>query len=151
MLISSDCSPMPLPDRDPTPGELRIMFENIMSALRDVKDTMATKEFVNTKFDSYNDRMTRLEEDVKIWILDSTKSMADLKADLLDRIRESKREGDEEHKEINQRIDEIELAKSDNDKQKRSRTIAITLSVIGAGLSLMVSIISAIIINTLIP
>jgi hypothetical protein len=54
-------------------------------------------------------------------------------------------------KEINQRIDEIELAKSDNDKQKRSRTIAITLSVIGAGLSLMVSIISAIIINTLIP
>jgi hypothetical protein len=142
---------MPLPDRDPTPGELRIMFENIMTALRDVKDTMATKEFVNTKFDSYNDRMTRLEEDVKIWILDSTKSTSELKADLIERIRDSKRDGDEEHKELSQRIDSIELAKSDTEKHKRSRTVAITLSVIGAGLSLMVSIISAIVINTLIP
>jgi hypothetical protein len=142
---------MPLPDRDPTAGELRIMFENIMTALRDVKETMATKEFVNAKFDSHNERMTRLEEDVKIWVLDSTRVTADLKSDLLDRIRESNQEGEAEHKEINSRIDEIEIAKSELDKQRRARNVAITLSVVGASLSLVVSIASAIIINTLIP
>ena len=142
---------MPLPDRDPTAGELRIMFENIMTALRDVKETMATKEFVNAKFDSHNERRTRLEEDVKIWVLDSTRVTADLKSDLLDRIRESNQEGEAEHKEINSRIDEIEIAKSELDKQRRARNVAITLSVVGASLSLVVSIASAIIINTLIP
>ena len=142
---------MPLPDRDPTAGELRIMFENIMTALRDVKETMATKEFVNAKFDSHNERMTRLEEDVKIWVLDSTRVTADLKSDLLDRIRESNQEGEAEHKEINSRIDEIELAKSELDKQRRARNVAITLAIVGASLSLVVSIASAIIINTLIP
>lgn len=142
---------MSLPDRDPTPGELRIMFENIMNALRDVKDTMATKEFVNAKFDSHNERMTRLEEDVKIWVIDSTKLHADLKADLIDRIRESNNEGIEEHKELHERIDAILAEKSELEKNKRGRTVAITLALIGAGLSLLVSIIQQTIINNILP
>ena len=142
---------MSLPDRDPTPGELRIMFENIMNALRDVKDTMATKEFVNAKFDSHNERMTRLEEDVKIWVIDSTKLHADLKADLIDRIRESNNEGIEEHKELHERIDAILTEKSELEKNKRGRTVAITLALIGAGLSLLVSIIQQTIINNILP
>lgn len=142
---------MSLPDRDPTPGELRIMFENIMNALRDVKDTMATKEFVNAKFDSHNERMTRLEEDVKIWVIDSTKLHADLKADLIERIRESNNEGIEEHKELHERIDAILAEKNELEKNKRGRTVAITLALIGAGLSLLVSIIQQTIINNILP
>jgi hypothetical protein len=142
---------MPLPDRDPTPGELRIMFENIMAALRDVKETMATKEFVNAKFDSHNERMTRLEEDVKIWVIDSTKMVSDLRAEMLERIRTAREENGEYHKILLDRIIAIETVDIENTRSKKSRTVAVTLSIIGAVLSLVVSIVSAVVVNNLIP
>lgn len=138
-------------DRDPTPGELRIMFETIMSSLREVKETMATKEFVNAKFDTYNERMGRLESDLKKWELESSKSQSNLRQELLNNIRDHKQDNTTEHGELHSRIDEIEAAKLELDKHKRSRTLAITLSMVGAGLSLLVSIISAVVINSLIP
>lgn len=138
-------------DRDPTPGELRIMFETIMSSLREVKDTMATKEFVNTKFDSHNERMTRLEKDLKAWELESSKNQTAIRAELAEKIRESNEEGISEHREINERIDAILAEKTDLEKSKRARTVSITLAVIAAGLSLAVSLVSAVVINTLIP
>lgn len=140
-----------LPDRDPTPGELRIMFENIMAALRDVKDTMATKEFVNAKFDSHNERMSRLEEDVKGWVLESTKLIANLKSDMVERIREVEKDSDLEHKELNERISAIITEKTEAERSKKTRTIAVTLALIGAGLSLIVSIVQQIIISRLLP
>jgi hypothetical protein len=142
---------MPLPDRDPTAGELRIMFENIMAALRDVKETMATKEFVNTKFDNYNERMVRLEEDVRVWISNATTANAEIKEDTHRRIDEVKADLVSETDELHKRIDEIVSEKTDSEKSKKARTVAITLAIVGAGLSLAVSIVSAIIINTLIP
>jgi hypothetical protein len=138
-------------DRDPTPGELRIMFETIMSSLREVKETMATKEFVNAKFDTYNERMGRLESDLKKWELESSKSQSNLRQELLNNIRDHKQDNTEEHADLHTRINEIEAAKLELDKHKRSRTLAITLSMVGAGLSLLVSIISAVVINSLIP
>lgn len=138
-------------DRDPTPGELRIMFETIMSSLREVKDTMATKEFVNTKFDSHNERMTRLENDLKAWELESSKSQSALRTELTEKIRESNAEGISDHQEIHERIDTLIAEKTDLEKSKRARTVSITLAVIAAGLSLVVSLISAVVINTLIP
>lgn len=138
-------------DRDPTPGELRIMFETIMSSLREVKDTMATKEFVNTKFDSHNERMTRLENDLKAWELESSKNQNTLRTELTEKIRESNEEGIADHRELHERIDGLIEEKTDLEKSKRARTISITLAVVAAGLSLIVSIASAVIINTLIP
>jgi len=138
-------------DRDPTPGELRIMFETIMSSLREVKETMATKEFVNAKFDTYNERMGRLESDLKKWEVESSKNQSALRQEMLNSIRDYKEENIAEHVELHARIDNIESAKLEIEKQKRSRTVAITLSMIGAGLSLLVSIISAVVINSLIP
>lgn len=138
-------------DRDPTPGELRIMFETIMSSLREVKETMATKEFVNAKFDTYNERMGRLESDLKKWEVESSKNQSALRQEMLNSIRDYKEENIAEHVELHARIDNIESAKLEIEKQKRSRTVAITLSMVGAGLSLLVSIISAVVINSLIP
>lgn len=138
-------------DRDPTPGELRIMFETIMSSLREVKDTMATKEFVNTKFDSHNERMTRLENDLKAWELESSKNQTSLRTELTEKIRESNEEGLADHRELHERIDSLIEEKTDLEKSKRARTISITLAVVAAGLSLIVSVASAIIVNTLTP
>lgn len=138
-------------DRDPTPGELRIMFETIMTSLREVKETMATKEFVNAKFDTYNERMGRLESDLKKWELESSKNQNNLRQEILNNIRDHKEENNAEHSEIHSRIDDIEAAKLEIEKQKKARTVAITLSMVGAGLSLIVSIASAIIINTITP
>jgi chromosome segregation ATPase len=127
------------------------MFETIMSSLREVKETMATKEFVNAKFDTYNERMGRLESDLKKWELESSKSQSNLRQELLNNIRDHKQDNTEEHADLHTRINEIEAAKLELDKHKRSRTLAITLSMVGAGLSLLVSIISAVVINSLIP
>lgn len=138
-------------DRDPTPGELRIMFETIMSSLREVKETMATKEFVNAKFDTYNERMGRLESDLKKWELETSKNQADLRQEVIDKLRDHREDTIAEHAELHTRIDEIESAKAEIDKQKRARTVSITLAVVAASLSLVVSIVSAVVINTLIP
>jgi chromosome segregation ATPase len=112
---------------------------------------MATKEFVNAKFDTYNERMGRLESDLKKWELESSKSQSNLRQELLNNIRDHKQDTTEEHADLHTRINEIEAAKLELDKHKRSRTLAITLSMVGAGLSLLVSIISAVVINSLIP
>lgn len=66
---------------DPTPGELRIMFNNLLTGLSDIKDRMATKEFVNAKFDAYHDRMSRLEVDHKEWVHKSTEAHVALDKD----------------------------------------------------------------------
>lgn len=138
-------------DRDPTPGELRIMFETIMASLREVKETMATKEFVNAKFDTYNERISRLESDVKSLELETAKTQTKISRDFNDSLRDYREQSTAEHNEIHARFEEIEVAKLDLDKQKKSRTVALTLALFGATLSLIVSIASAVIINTLIP
>lgn len=79
-----------IPDRDPTPGELRIMFSNIIDALREVKDTMATKEFVNAKFEGSSDRITRVEADLKELSRLTAEAHVELDRDSKERHAESK-------------------------------------------------------------
>lgn len=66
---------------DPTPGELRIMIGNVLSLLGDIREQMATKEFVNAKFDAFRDRMNRLEQDHKDWVRTSTEAHVALDRD----------------------------------------------------------------------
>ncbi len=66
---------------DPTPGELRIMFDNLLTVLGDIRSQMATKEFVNTKFDAFLDRVNRLERDQKDWTRTSTEAHVALDKD----------------------------------------------------------------------
>jgi uncharacterized protein (UPF0335 family) len=77
---------------DPTPGELRIMISNVIGLLSDIKSEMATKEFVNAKFDAFLDRMNRLEQDHKDWVKSSTEAHVALDRDSKARHAETRAE-----------------------------------------------------------
>ena len=136
-----------MPDRDPTPGELRIMFGNILDSLKDVKESMATKEFVNTKFDGYNERVGRLEEDVKDWIRSSSEAHVKLDADGKARHELAETDFKAGNQQINQRIDGIEADQKAQEAalkaQRNGRVQAIGISVLGVALSIIGSVVSA--------
>ena len=136
---------------EPTPGQTGVILQNIYETLQEVKQTMATRDFVDAKFGGFNDRVTRLEDDVKKLGEEQTKSTQELKNMITDRVSQVIADLDEEKLELNQRIDSIIGEKADAERSRRARTVSITLAVIAAGLSLVVSIVSAIIINTLTP
>lgn len=75
-------------DRDPTTGELAVLLERILIQLGDV----ATKEFVQTKFDGFNDRVKRLEQDHTAWVRTSTEAHVELDRDSKARHAETKSE-----------------------------------------------------------
>lgn len=136
---------------EPTPGQTGVILQNIYETLQEVKQTMATRDFVDAKFGSFNDRVTRLEDDVKKLGEEQTKSTQELKTMITDRVSQVIADLDEEKLELNQRIDSIIGEKAEAERSRRARTISITLAVIAAGLSLVVSVVSAIIVNTLTP
>lgn len=136
---------------EPTPGETKLVLDTILETLREVKSDMATKEFVSTKFVSFNDRVERIETDMKQLREDSARSTTELKTMITDRVNQVVADFDEEKAELNQRIDEIIGLKTEQDKSRRSRTIGIYMAILGAGLSLLVSIATAVIVNSLTP
>lgn len=136
---------------EPTPGQTGVILQNIYETLQEVKKDMATREFVDAKFGGFNDRVTRLEDDVKKLSDEQAKTAQELKNMITDRVNQVIADLDEEKSELNQRIDNIVGEKADADKSKKARTVAITVALIGAGLSLIVSIIQQLIINRLIP
>jgi uncharacterized Fe-S cluster-containing radical SAM superfamily enzyme len=73
-------------DRDPTTGELAVLLEQILNRLNDV----ATKEFVQSRFDAFNDRVARLEFDQKEWTKVSTAAHVELDRDSKARHAETK-------------------------------------------------------------
>jgi hypothetical protein len=93
-------------DRDPTTGELAVMLDQILRQLGNV----ATKEFVQTKFDAFNDRVARLEADQKEWTKVSTAAHVELDRDSKARHQESIAATDALEIKMNTRID---LAKAE--------------------------------------
>lgn len=142
-------------ERDPTSGELAIKLDNITTMLRDMRDAMATKEFVNTKFDAYNDRVGRLEGDVKEWVDTSTKAHTSLEAESKSRHGAAEALARNLHTEVNSRIDALEGEQKEQEKtikaQRNGRAQAITISVLGALLALIGSVVANGIIQGLFP
>lgn len=136
---------------EPTPGQTGVILQNIYDTLQEVKSTMATREFVDTKFGTFNDRVTRLEGDMKKLSEDNTRNTRELKNMITDRINQVIADFDEESAELNRRIDEILEDKEDDAKQRKTRSIGIFMAILGASLSLAVSIVSAIIISNINP
>jgi predicted nucleic acid-binding Zn-ribbon protein len=136
---------------EPTPGQTGVILQSIYDTLQDVKKNMATREFVDTKFGSFNDRVTRLEDDVKKLGEEQNKNTQELKDMITDRVNQVIADFDEEKSELNRRIDDIIGERSELAKHKRSRTVSITVAIIAASLSLIVSVVSAVIVNSLIP
>lgn len=136
---------------EPTPGQTGVILQNIYDTLQEVKSTMATREFVDTKFGTFNDRVTRLEGDMKKLSDDHARGTRELKNMITDRINQVIADFDEESAELNRRIDEILEDKEEDAKQRKTRSIGIIMAILGAGLSLIVSIVSAIIISNLNP
>jgi septal ring factor EnvC (AmiA/AmiB activator) len=136
---------------EPTPGQTGVILQSIYDTLQDVKKNMATREFVDTKFGSFNDRVTRLEDDVKKLGEEQNKNTQELKDMITDRVNQVIADFDEEKSELNRRIDDIIGERSELEKSKRARNISITLAIIAASLSLIVSVVSAVIVNSLIP
>jgi hypothetical protein len=136
---------------EPTPGETKLVLDTILETLREVKSDMATKEFVATKFISFNDRVDRIETDMKQLREDSARSTTELKTMITDRVNQVVADFDEEKLELNKRIDEILETKIEQEKTRKTRTIGVYMAILGAGLSLLVSIATAVIVNSLKP
>lgn len=142
--------PMEVPS-EPTPGETKLVLDSILEMLRDVKKDMATREFVSTKFTAFNDRVDRLESDMQRLHQETTKATGELKNIITDRINQVIADFDEENTEIHKRIDSIIITKEELDKQRKTRSIAVYMAIFGASLSLIVSLVTAIIVNTINP
>lgn len=142
--------PMEVPS-EPTPGETKLVLDSILEMLRDVKKDMATREFVSTKFTAFNDRVDRLESDMQRLHQETTKATGELKNIITDRINQVIADFDEENTEIHKRIDSIIITKEELDKQRKTRSIAVYMAIFGAALSLIVSLVTAIIVNTINP
>lgn len=136
---------------EPTPGETKLVLDSILETLRDVKSEMATKEFVSNKFTVFNDRVERIETDMKKLNADTVRATDELKVMITDRINQVVSDFDEEQLELHKRIDDIIMTKEEMEKQRRSRSIAVYMAILGAGLSLLVSIATAIIVNSITP
>lgn len=136
---------------EPTPGQTGVILQSIYETLQDVKKNMATREFVDTKFGSFNDRVTRLEDDVKRLGEEQTRNTQELKDMITDRVNQVIADFDEEKDELNRRIDDIIGDKAEIEKSRKSRTVGVYMAILGAGLSLLVSIATAIIVNSLTP
>lgn len=54
-----------MPDQDPTTRELYIMLSSIIDTLKDMRENMSTRDFVNAKFAAFDVRMDRLESDIE--------------------------------------------------------------------------------------
>jgi len=133
----------------PTPGETKLVLDTILETLREVKSKMATKDFVDSKFTSFNDRVERIESDVKKIHEDSTRSTGELKKMITDRINQVIADFDEESVIINTRIDQIIESKEETEKEKRARIVYVYMAVLGAILSLIVSVTTAAIVSGL--
>lgn len=108
---------------DPTPGELRIMFDSLQKSIDGIGDRMATKEFVNAKLDAYLDRMTRLEQDHKEWTRVSTEAHVSLDKDSKARHAETQADTEALDIRVHARIDKVKTElqasiKSITDDQK---------------------------------
>ena len=53
-----------LPEQDPTTRELYIMLSSILDTLKDMRENMSTRDFVDAKFSAFDARMARLESDI---------------------------------------------------------------------------------------
>lgn len=123
----------PLYSRDPTSGELHIMFNHIIESLKEVRDTMATKEFVNTKFDSYNDRVSRIERDQKEWIQTATATHVELDKDSKARHAETRTEMEALEVKLGAEIKSIKDQQTTDQKEiKQVRTARINLIIVAA-------------------
>ena len=54
-----------LPEQDPTTRELYIMLSSILDTLKDMRENMSTRDFVDAKFSAFDARMQRLESDIE--------------------------------------------------------------------------------------
>jgi len=137
---------MQVPDT-PTPGETKLVLDTILETLRAVKSDMATKDFVDNKFTSFNDRVQRIENDVRKISEDSTRSTRELKSIITERINQVLLDFDEESAVLNTRIDNIVQSREEIEKEKRSRVVYVYMAVLGAVLSLIVSLTTAAIVT----
>jgi septal ring factor EnvC (AmiA/AmiB activator) len=136
---------------EPTPGQTGIILQNIYDTLREVKKDMATRDFVDGKFGSFNDRATRIEDDMKKLGEDNSKNTQELKTMITDRVNQVIADFDEEKEQLNRRIDDIIVNKADSEKQRKARTIGVYMAIFGAALSLIVSVATVLIVNTFNP
>lgn len=54
-----------MPEQDPTTRELYIMLSSILDTLKDMRENMTTRDFVDAKFATFDVRMERLESDIE--------------------------------------------------------------------------------------
>lgn len=148
-----------MPDRDPTNGELQLQLNYMTTLIEKMGNEMATKEFVNQKFEANNERVARVERDVKEWIQTSTAAHVQLDQESQKRDENLRHELDKRvgalDSQVNGRIDAIEAEQKSQEQalkaQRNGRAQAITVAIVGALLSVIGSIVASGVIRGLFP
>jgi len=149
---------------DPTLGELRILIEGLSksmdeaqrTALRSANDTAKafenlqdryiTREYFDTKMETYTDRITRVESDVKALALESASARSVIQQDMKEERAAIRQLVDERVNAVQGNLDELEREQKNQDAalkaQKNVRVQAIAFAILGTILSIVASIIS---------
>lgn len=75
--------------RDMTPGELEVKLDSLISLVTDMSKTMVTRDVFDAWQRGNDDRIRRLEDDLKQWIKESTEAHISLEKDSKARHQES--------------------------------------------------------------
>lgn len=79
--------------RDMTTGELEVRLDsfesNFMAVLQEIRNNMLTEAVFEARWASYEQRVTRLEEDHKAWVRESTEAHLRLESDSKARHKET--------------------------------------------------------------
>jgi hypothetical protein len=146
---------MPDASGGPTNGELAIQLRYMTDLIEKMDTKMATKEFVNQKFEANNERVARVETDVKEWIQTSTAEHVRLDQEMQKQHDNLLSELDKRVGVVNGRIDNIEAEQKSQEQalkaQRNARAQGITVAIIGAILSVVGSVIASGVIRALFP
>lgn len=146
---------MPDETGGPTNGELAVQLRYMTDLIEKMDNKMATKEFVNQKFEANNERVARVENDVKEWIQSSTAEHVRLDQEMQKQHDNIIGEIDKRVGQVSVRIDNLEAEQKSQEQalkaQRNARAQGITVAIIGAILSVVGSVIASGVIRALFP
>lgn len=121
-------------------GQLNVKLDLILTQLDSVVKTMITKDLFDTWRQGNNDRLTRLEDDHKAWVRQSTEAHVSLDKDSKARHAEAEKQIEEVEVRLTNRM-EKEKARADHiEAEQRARKNSTAKFVVGLVVTSLLSI-----------
>lgn len=130
---------------DPTTGELRVQLQGIVDLLNGISRTMVTKDVFDTWRNGNNERIARVEQDLSKWINSSTTSHVELDRDSKARHQETMSSISSLEADYRRELKDITARQDQNEKDIRSARNARANMWIAAGLAVLGSIVTGLV------